>query len=152
MKNQFYLFQRIVRQTMNRYAVTYRLGAFVMLAIFLVTLSGVSAGTGHDCCGNCADTAPPHPMHAATLLVSSGCCPAEAPCACTFEPTGDRQLPAYSIAHVNTIGDDQVASLASAASETSTAAGNRLPAPPPRVAGNQPGAVPLYLTHQSFLC
>jgi hypothetical protein len=137
---------------MNRYRQTYRLVSLVLLVCFLTTLGGVSANAGHDCCGNCADTGLQTSMHTESMVVSSDCCATRPACTCTFESSGGRNLPAYSIACVNTTGDNPSIGLVATVSRTVPTQDNRQSTIPARLSGNRPRSGPIYLTNQSFLC
>ena len=147
------IFSREFREnTMKRYRQTYRLVSLVLLACFLTALGGVSADAGHDCCGNCADTGQQPPRHTESMVVSSDCCSTRPACTCTFESSGDRNLPAYSIACVSTTGDNSSIGLVATVSRTVSSHDNRQSTIPPRLSGNRPRSGPIYLTNQSFLC
>ena len=137
---------------MNRYRKTYRLFSLVLLACFLTTLNGATADAGHDCCGNCGDTAQPHAMPAEAVVVSSDCCATRPACTCTFESTDDRGLPAHGIVYVNTTGDNPSAGLVMTVSGPSQALNSQLSNLLTCLSGNRPRSGPIYLANQSFLC
>lgn len=137
---------------MNRYLKPNRLGALVLLVCFLTTLGGVPAGAGHDCCGNCAQTALPHPMHTESVMAANGCCASGTTCTCTFESADARDLPAYALVQVSTAGDNLSTGLAATVSGAIPGQDNRQPTLASILSGNRARSGPIYLSIQSFLC
>jgi len=137
---------------MNRYRKPNRLIALVLLVCFFTTLSGVSAGAGHDCCGNCAETAGPRPLHTESMLVANDCCPSGPTCTCTFESADARDFPAYALVQVSMTGDNLTTGLSQTVSPAIPAKDNRQTIVAFILSENQPRSGPIYLTNQSFLC
>ena len=136
---------------MNRYRKPNRLGTLILLVCFLTTLSGVSAGAGHNCCGNCAETALQHPMHTESVMVASDCCPSGPACTCTFESADARDLPAYSLVRVSTAGENLSTGLTATVSGAIPDRGNGQPASASILSENRFRSGPIYLANQSFL-
>lgn len=136
---------------MNRYRKPKRLDVLVLLVCFLATFSGVSAGAGHDCCGNCAATALQHPVHTAAMQVSNDCCPSGPICPCTFESADARDLPAYAIVQVSLAGDNLSTGLAASVSGAIPGRNNRQTAKSSRLSEARTRSGPIYLTNQTFL-
>ncbi|MCP3952813.1 MAG: hypothetical protein GY697_11445 [Desulfobacterales bacterium] len=137
---------------MNRYRKTYRLLSLVLLFCFLTTLSGVSAGAGHDCCGNCAEPALQHSMPTEAVMASSDCCATRPACTCTFESTDNRGIPPHGIVYVNIPGDNPSAGLVATVSGPFPAGNNKRLPYLFRLSEDRPRPGPIYLTNQSFLC
>ena len=141
---------------MNRYRKLHKHISITVLVCFLTALTGVSAFAGHDCCGKCVESSSQHPLHAATAMVSSGCCPVKTPaktkCACTFQQESDRDQQVYSISYVSTAGDDLLAGLTNAGSEQDTDSNSRQTAVQATLSEIRARSGPIYLTNQSFLC
>ncbi len=137
---------------MNRYRKVYRYVSITVLACFLTALTGVSAFAGHDCCGNCAESASQYPIRTNTLTVSTDCCSTKTECACTFRPESDRNQQAYSVPHIHTPDDELSAELAVAVSVEETGRNSRQDAVQAAAAEIRIRTGPIYLANQSILC
>ena len=137
---------------MNRYRKLHRYVSITVLACFLTALAGIPAFAGHDCCGNCMESASQLPIRTNTLTVSTDCCATKTECACTFRPESDRNQQVYSVPHVHTPDDELSAELAASVSVKEAGRNRWQDAVPAATAEIRIRTGPIYLANQSILC